>query len=448
MHLFRKSFLFSILLLLLTGSSVFVSAATLNTTGLIPQGVTIKGIPVGGLSPAEAALELQSSLPSPDKENLVIADAGKSYTIKLPEIEAIYDYLSSADDALSCFYKGNYISQLITVLQLQGKPVDMALKISFSKEKVEEKVVNIQKEWETPFVDAAVTLSEGKVTIIPEKEGYQLDFEKTLERTFSALSEGNLNVAAVGRFIKPNITSDDLAGINSMLAEYSTTFDASAVNRSHNIALASETLNGCLLKPGEIFSLNKRLGPRLATTGYLQAPVFVGNYLALDVGGGICQVATTLYNAAILADLPVIERHPHPLPVSYAAPGLDATIAGDYLDLKFVNNTDAPVYISSLVENDTITINIYGVEKDDDSNIRITSEKHVIDPEVVIIEDYSMPEGAIEEISSGSPGYELRVYKEVLKNDEVVSKELISSDYSASEDRVIRVNPLPNDEEK
>lgn len=448
MPLFRKAFLLSLILFLLTGASVFVSAATLNTTGLIPQGVAIKGIPVGGLNPDEAVIELQSSLPSPEKESLVITDAGRSYKIKLPEIEAKYDYLSSAEDALRCFYKGNYISQLITVLQLQANPVDMALKIDFSKEKVEEKVISIQKEWEMPFEDAAVALSADKVIIIPEKEGYQLDFEKTLKRTFSELSEGNLNVAAVGRITKPKITTGDLADINSLLGEYTTSFDESAVNRSHNIALASATVNGCLLKPGELFSLNKRLGPRLAVTGYLQAPVFIGNHLALDVGGGICQVATTLYNAAILADLPVIERYPHPLPVSYAAPGLDATIAGDYLDLKFANNTDTPVYISSLVEGGTLTISIYGVKKDIDSGIRITPEKFVIDPEVVIIEDHSLPEGAIEEVCSGRPGYVVRVYKEVLANNEVVSKELISSDYFEAENRVIRINPLPNEKEK
>ncbi len=450
MPLFKNAVLLSLLLFFLSVVSVLGAAVALvnKSDGLIPQGVSIKGIPVGGLSAAEAARKLENSLASPAENNLIIEGAGNNCFINLADIDAQYDCLTSANNALIHYNKEMYASQLINVLSLRARPVEKTLRISFSREKIEEKIKGIKDDWDKPAVDASVTLSGDEVVIIPETMGYQLDFEKTVEKTIEVLSEGNLQVAAVGQILKPGITSEVLAGIDSLLAEFSTTYDEGAVNRSHNIALASSTLNGCLVKQEEIFSLNKRLGPRLADTGYLLAPVFIGDHLDLDIGGGICQVATTLYNAVILADLPVLERAPHPLPVSYVALGRDATIAGDYLDLKFANNNDTPVYITSKAENGTLTIAIYGQKKENDRNVRITSEKSVIDPEVVINEDDSLPEGEIKEINSGKPGYEVNVYKEVLKNNEVISKTLISSYYMEPENRVILMGPLPKGDEK
>lgn len=450
MPLFKKAVLLSLLLFSLSGVSILGAAVALvnKSDGLIPQGVSIKGIPVGGLSTAEAARKLENSLASPAENNLIIEGAGNNCFINLADIDAQYDCLTSVNNALIYYNKEMYANQLINILSLRARPVEQTLKISFSREKIEERIKGIKDDWDKPAVDATVTLSGDEVVIIPATMGYQLDFEKTVKKTIDVLSEGNLQVTAAGQILKPGITSDVLAGIDSLLAEFSTTFDEGAVNRSHNIALASSTLNGCLVKQEEIFSLNKRLGPRLADTGYLLAPVFIGDHLDLDIGGGICQVATTLYNAVILADLPVLERAPHPLPVSYVAPGRDATIAGDYLDLKFANNNDTPVYITSKAENGTLTIAIYGQKKENDSNVRITSEKSVIDPEVVINEDDSLPEGEIKEINSGKHGYEVKVYKEVLKNNEVISKTLISSYYLEPENRVILVGPLPKGNEK
>jgi len=445
----KKAVFLSLILLLQSGAGIFGSAAILNTrsSGLIQQGLTIKGVPVWGLRPDQAAQKLENELPSPAEGAFIIEDAGKSYTIILSDIDAKYEYLSTANDALAYINKGNYLNRLISVLRLRAAPADLALKIAFSDEKLEERIKTLQNEWDTPPQDAAVTMSD-KVIIIPEKAGYRLDLEKTLEQTRQELGRGNLYAAAFGQILKPNITSVDLEKINTLLGEYTTVFDVNATNRSHNIALASATVNGSLIRPGEIFSLNKRLGPRLAERGYLMAPVFIDDSLALDIGGGICQVATTLYNAVIFADLPVEERYSHPQPVNYAPPDRDATIAGDYLDFKFSNNMNTPLYISSLVEGGTITMRIFGGEKNRGSMVRITSEKVVIDPRTVIIQDNTLPEGETRIINPGKPGYETRVYQEVVVDGKVNSKTLISSDFSKPEDKIIHMNPMPNKEEK
>ncbi len=449
MPLFKKTLYLSLIIFLQSGAVILGSAAALDKgSGLIQQGFSINGIPVGGLSPVEAAQILEDGFPSPAGNAFLIEDGEKSYTMELSGIDARYDYMFSAIEALDCSVKDKYVNQLISVLRLRAKPVDKSLKFAYSESAVADKIKNLQAEWDQSPVNAAIVMSDNNVVIVPEKNGYTLDFEKTLEQALDVLSGGGLQVSAAGRVIKPDVTAGDLTGIDLLLAEYTTHFDGSAVNRTHNIALASATVNGCLLRPGETFSLNERLGPRLAETGYLEAPVFFGNQLGLDVGGGICQVATTIYDAVILADLPVLERYPHPLPVSYSAPGLDATIAEDSLDLKFANNLDTPVYISSMVENGQLTVRIFGAVKENGKKVRITTENFTIDPAEVVIHDDSLPESESIVISEGKPGYEVRVYKEIIVDDVVTSKTMISSDYLKPENKVVRVGPVPKENNK
>lgn len=450
MPLFKKAILLTLILLLQSGIGIFGTAVALDTRyeGVIQQGIAVKGVPVGGLNRTEAAQKLENSLPAPMENTLEITAAEKSFLIPLTDIDGRYDYLSTADEALKYSNKGKVVNQLISILRLLAEPADLSAKIAFSEDKLAQRIKNLQGEWEAPPKEAAVRLSNEKVEIIPEKSGYSLDIEKTLGQVRWALAGGSTHAVAVGKVLEPEITSSALEGINALLAEYITSFDDSAANRSHNIALASAAVNGSLLKPGDIFSLNQRLGPRLAEAGYLKAPVFINNQLALDIGGGVCQVSTTLYNAVLLSDLKIVERSNHGLPVNYVPPGRDATIAGNYLDLKFANNTDTPVYISSLVKAGTVTVRIFGAAKNDGSSVRITSEKSVIEPEVTVIQDKTLPEGETRVTSPGKAGYEARVYREVVVAGQVQSRNLVSSDYYKPENKIIRVGPKAQGMEK
>lgn len=190
------------------------------------------------------------------------------------------------------------------------------------------------------------------------------------------------------------------------------------------------------------------MGPRLAETGYLLAPAFIDNRLAQDIGGGVCQVATTLYNAALLADLTILERYPHPSPVTYVPIGRDATIAGDYLDLKFINKLDTAIYISSMVEYGKLTIRIFGAGNIDEHSVGITSDYSVISPNVVTYEDNTLLEGETRIKNYGKAGYKAWVYRESIIADKVESRTQISSDYYPSEDKVIVVGSKPKENSK
>lgn len=450
MPLFKKAVFLSLILMVQSGSGIFGAAVALDTryAGTIQQGVTINGIPLGGLNQADAAQKLEISLPAPTGLSLEIKDAGKSYVVKLSDIDGRYDYQAMAEKAINYGKKGTDINQLVSILRLRSETTDLTVNFAFSGEKLAERIKNLQGEWEARPKDAEVRLSNEKIVVLDEKAGYSLNYEKTLEQARRALAGGETHASGVGRVLEPKITSADLKGMSALLAQYITTFDESAANRSHNIALASAAINGSLLKPGEMFSLNQRLGPRLAETGYLKAPVFVNDRLTQDIGGGVCQVASTLYNAVLLSDLTVVERSSHGLPVNYVSPGRDATIAGDYLDLKFANNMDTPVYISSIIQSGVLTVRIFGTQKNNDSSIRIISEKSVVEPEVIVIQDKTLQIGETRVISPGKAGYEARVYREVLVADRVESRTMISSDYYKPENRIIHVGPKPKGLEK
>ncbi|EGW36991.1 vanW like family protein [Desulfosporosinus sp. OT] len=153
-------------------------------------------------------------------------------------------------------------------------------------------------------------------------------------------------VDGYGKTIKLSLTVKEPKPI----AQYATRFDPTLVNRTENIQLAITALDGKLLAPGESFSFNESVGERTVKAGYKEALIIEGNIFTLGLGGGVCQVSSTLYNAVILAHLEILERHRHSLPVNYVPPGQDATVAFPVLDFKFRNSTDAYLLIRSFVE--------------------------------------------------------------------------------------------------
>ncbi len=363
MHLFRKGAVIASLLAFQLLAVVFGAAAALDAlySGHIQQGVVIGSVDVGGLLASEAAEKLKNSLPSLEGARVVIEGEDRSFYIEFAAIDGGYDIEGMTAAALNYSREFRGPGRLLHILSLRAEKKELPAVFSCNKEKLAQKISELKAEWDTPAKDAAVLWNnERKVFIEDEKIGCEIDGPATLERVLGDLKSGQFSVRAVERTLMPEVTSEHLAGIDSLLAAYTTAFDPQAANRVHNITLASGRLNGSVVAPGETFSLNQRLGPRGEEDGYKPAPVFFEGGLGLDAGGGVCQVATTLYNAVLLAGLPVVERHTHPQPVAYAPEGNDATIAGDYLDLKFFNNTAAPVYIASRVRGNSITVSLFG----------------------------------------------------------------------------------------
>ena len=153
-------------------------------------------------------------------------------------------------------------------------------------------------------------------------------------------------------------------GINGkeivLRAEFSTKYSTSSTERKENIKIAAKSLDGVLIDSGGEFSFNRVVGERTEKRGYKTAKIIVDGEFVDGVGGGVCQVSTTVYNAALLAGLDVAEYHPHSLAVGYVAPSFDAMVNSGWADLRFFNNTDSPIIIKTTTDGKKLTVSIYG----------------------------------------------------------------------------------------
>lgn len=191
--------------------------------------------------------------------------------------------------------------------------------------------------------------------IAAEVPGYQVDVEVTVRNVMAAPANSMVLPEVV--FLDPELTAEHYRRINREIGSFQTWIGGGNGGRATNIMLATASLNNHVMQPGDIFSFNRVNGPRTAERGYRPAPVIVGDSVVPGIGGGVCQVSTTLYNAVLRAELEVVERYPHSRPIGYVAPGMDATIS-DYLDFKFRNNTDHMIMIKSYYWGGSIDIRI------------------------------------------------------------------------------------------
>ncbi len=194
----------------------------------------------------------------------------------------------------------------------------------------------------------------------PAAEGRYVDGAALLRAAEAALAAGEREVRAEPVNVPPSRSEEEVRRSVRLLGTFSTSFNGGNAPRAHNIALAAAALNGCVLAAGETFSFNARTGPRTAEQGYREAPVILEGEFVAGVGGGVCQVSTTLYNAALLAGMQIAEYHPHSLAVGYVEPSFDAMVSGTACDLKFRNAGAGPVYLVCRVNGQTLTASLYG----------------------------------------------------------------------------------------
>jgi len=228
-----------------------------------------------------------------------------------------------------------------------------------------------------------------------------------------------------------------------LLSTYTTSFNPEQENRNENIRLASESINGLMLKEGAIFSFNEVVGPRTEARGYKQALEIVDGELVEGIGGGICQVTSTLYNAVLTADLEVKDRRNHSRPVSYVDKGRGATVYYDNIDFQFKNSSSQPIVILSQINNNQLTVSILGRRE---TNKSVTIETEIIEvypPGEEIEVDNNLNQGEREVIRAGENGYKVKVTK-VIREDGLINQEVVSIDTYSPVDEVIAVSPVDN----
>lgn len=228
---------------------------------------------------------------------------------------------------------------------------------------------------------------------------------------------------------QPDVDYFDLAAelFNDTLASCTTQFNSGLKGRTTNVKLAAQKINGVILNPGEVFSFNDTVGKRTAEAGFENATIYTSNGMEDGLGGGICQVSSTLYNATLYADLETVERRNHKYKVTYVKLGTDATVAWGSIDFRFKNSRNYPVKIEATVSGNSLTVAIKGTKEDDRQVTITTNAYNTVAAGEQITYDSTMTEGKRVVTSKGMTGVTVDTFKKVTKNGEVVSNEKIST---------------------
>lgn len=331
---------------------------------LFYPGVKIQNVELSGKTKEEAVNIIKNSNIKnigSKKINIKSTNNDKAYTLEYSKVHPTYDIDGAVQKAFSYGKGENFFVKIYLISK--GENINNNIDFTYNKDDVESFLSNVEAIEEIKPVNASLCIRDGKVTFMKEKSGYSVDKDKLLKEAYSKINgEIGLDTDIDIQFKKtePKFTAESLKEINALIGSFNTVYlSGSSQERANNIELAVKSINGKVIKPDEVFSFNETVGERTLAKGYKYAPVIVNNKLVNGIGGGICQVSTTLYNAAIRANMSVTERNHHSLPVHYVSTGMDATVDYGNLDLKFKNSLKYPVYIEATTFNGRIVINLY-----------------------------------------------------------------------------------------
>ena len=257
-------------------------------------------------------------------------------------------------------FSKDLIASWLTITQKDGVP-----SIAFTQEKIREYLITVAPALNREARDAQLTFDTDGAsrTEIPSEDALRLNVEKTAQALVAAITQGERSSSAVFDATPARISETFLRelGITALLGRGQTNFSGSPKNRIHNLTVASEKYRGVLVRRGEEFSFNTYLGEIDASSGYKPELVIKNNKLIAEYGGGICQVSTTLFQAAFRAGMRITERYQHSIPVRYYNPqGFDATVYPPSPDFKFVNTATGTIFIQPRIEDAKLAFEIYG----------------------------------------------------------------------------------------
>lgn len=311
--------------------------------------------------------------------------------------------------------------------------------IKIPLENVQPDKIDLQKIYEEihkEVQDAYYTQNPFKV--YPEVEGVDFDIENA--KSIIAEKKEQYEIPLI--ITKPNKTTKEIGteAFPDLLATFSTQYQSSNVNRTTNLKLAADKINGIVLLPGEEFSYNKTVGERTVQAGFKEAAVFNAGRVENGLGGGICQISSTLYDAVVMADLDVTVRRNHQFVTSYVKAGADATVVWGSQDFKFKNTRKYPIKITITVSGGVATAKIWGVKEEVEYDITIETKKTATIPYTTqYVQDSSLPAGQQKIVQSGSNGQKVEAYKVKRLNGQVISTTLLSKDTYNAMKKIVHV---------
>jgi vancomycin resistance protein YoaR len=435
----RKVLLGILVLLAAAGTTVTVTAARYQP--VVRPNTFVGPVAVGGLTPTDAAHRLRlwwemervrpleivcervsGTLPTMTASELGVRLDDQASIANLP----LQDFLGSAAGKLG----------QAELPRAEFEPVFVSVEVDLTPlaEKVNPKLPKPRP--------ARARWSNGAVARTPETSGLELDVASIGPAAIAAVRSGEPVSLRVMEAPK-RVPDAELAKVNDVVGTFTTSFNARQANRSSNIKLAASKFDGMVLMPGERISFNGVVGRRTAKAGYREAGIYLNGRTDTGIGGGICQVSTTLYNAALLANLKIVSRTNHSMPVPYVPIGRDAAVDYGSIDLVLENPGPAPVAVESGYASGQVTFRILG-RKEPGTEVQIlrlgakswsTGEKVVPDP--------SLAAGVRKVVEKGSAGHSIDTVRVVKKNGTVVKREPLGKSHYRGGQRIVHVGVRP-----
>lgn len=404
------------------------------------------GIDLQGLNKSEGMTRLAELEKTLRAARITLCYQGQSWPLLFSEVGFDLDEEAVMDAALLAGRNGSLLNQWQERQQLRQSGKVIPPVVQFDGERLEQRVKELTRDVTVKPVDANFAIdANDRVSVLPGKNGTAVDIEKLASDLKSVVVEGKKPEVELVMVTVPPARSTAMVeamGVNGLLAGYYTWFDPGKVSRTYNIKVAAHAFDEQLIRPDHEVSFNKVVGPRSSEAGYKNAPVIINNEYVDGLGGGVCQVSTTLYNCVLLAGLEIVERSNHSLPVSYVPIGRDATVVYDALDLKFRNNTGSYIYIKSFVSGGQIGFKIYGntaYKKDVRVNSWVTRE---IEPEVVYENDPNLLRGEQVVKQEGAKGFRVAAERLFFSDGVMEKREVLSSSEYSPVNKIIAVGTM------
>ncbi len=427
---------------------VFVSLGAALAFGpeTVVPGVTVLDADLSGLTREEADVrllllekELVRSVP------LVLRYGASAWQIRPVNIGLSVDRERILDEAMQVGRRGTLVQRWAQGRRAAREGVHIPVYVKIDQSRLDQELGAIAHRIIIPPRDARLKINPDETVVVePSRDGVKVDVEKACRDIIRVFEDYDQAPEISLALIKdvPRKTTREVAdmGVNGLLASYSTTFDHCDAGRSYNIKMAAAALDGLFVPPGEAFSFNNVVGPRSSETGYKNSKVIINNELVEGPGGGVCQVSSTLYNAVLLANLEILDRTNHSIPVPYVPPGRDATVVYDLIDFRFKNTSPGYVYLKTLAGSGRVTVKIYGsTDCRREVSIR-TRVMETIPFKEIYQQDSSLGHGELKVMRKGIPG--LRVLSErVLLDNDACRVENLPPSFYHSVDQIIVTGP-------
>jgi hypothetical protein len=443
-------------------------AARLAGSDRLPAGMTAGGLALGGLTADEALARLNARI----DEALSVRVAALSPDGRTPSKATLtlrqLGMTIRADEAAAALRRFREAGWWERARMRSGLSRDYGFAVAWDKAAM---LRAAQRTWgglvpAVPARSARRTIGErDEVVYVPEQAGSGPDWGK-LAADVMALAPKSLAAAGAGvdgggadggaggggrtlavrmavAVTEPPVTVAKLKaqGIERKIAEFTTSFASSGDGRSHNVEATAKALDGTLLAPGEVFAYDRIVAKAERTYGWEEAPVIVKGRLTTGVGGGICQVSSTLYNAALAAGLDIVERRNHSLAVHYLPLGLDATFAEGYINFRFRNSTGKYLLIRTEVTGKRLTVKLFGTMPRNVKYRMETRRLKATPPKVVYVGNDRLAVGEADVLQRGEPGVVVESYRLKFVDGRLVSREKLSRDTYLPRDELVAVNP-------